>query len=62
MNMDIKSGVKNGYLWIGIHSSEILGVKVALEPCPCVKSKSTATFDIRKYLKRAIIAAEVDNL
>lgn len=58
MNVDIKSGVKNGYLWIGIRLDHAHRANVALEPCTCVQSKSSATAAIRKDLKQAIVDAE----
>ena len=51
-----KSSIKeeDGYAVIRIPVEEVHGLRVALAPCTCRTSKSTATNNIRERLARAL--------
>lgn len=46
--------IENGMAVIRMPLSEVHGLRVALEECPCRAAKSNATIDIRKRLARAL--------
>lgn len=46
--------VEEGMAVIRIPLSEVHGLRVALQPCPCVGPKSIATADVRQRLAMAL--------
>lgn len=46
--------IEDGMAVIRLPLDQIHGLRVALEPCPCRASKSTATADIRQRLSASL--------